>query len=248
MFFSRFPGRLEVPETELNEFEEEDIAESLDYLVYSLWREEGRDEWEKALPYKVVHVSEITYLTKRSEGIEPSMIHGLECELGLKCRIQQLYGNKVRSPTRATLLYPEYPVAVLVPTSQGEVLLVGNPDFLLYYPTDDGFLLIPIEKKSGTSGNHEFSKKYSVALEQGAVYAIMLGSRYFAVQLHKPKRKGSKIYTVTHEVYKITDPASVKEEIESRVECVVRKKEEGKEEFSECKRREISEFVVPIVV
>jgi len=217
------------------------LEELLDQLLLDLWKEEGRDALDQLLPQPVVHVSEITYAEKRSDGIEPAMLHGLECEHGLKCRIREKYGNRVLDPLKPWLLYPEYPVARLVRLpAGGEATLVGNPDFLLYLP--EPRVLIPIEKKSGNN-SLDRSKKLTTALEQCAVYALMLGSPYCAVQLEHTQLRGGKVHTIEHRVYKVSDAEGLYDEVVNRVECVLDVRSGGGEDYSSCRVKKLSDFL-----
>jgi len=239
VFFELRIGRL-LPPAERGEVPPE-AEDELDRLLLQLWQEEDKDAIDELIPRRVVHVSEITYLSPRSKGIAPAMLHGLEAEYGLKCRIREKFGNRISDIHKPTLLYPEYPVARYI--QEVDAVLIGHPDFIFYWPKPPTF--IPIEKKAG---NNTLDKedKLRVAHEQCAIYAVMLGSRYCGVQLERVTRKGDAYWTVTNTLYRLLDVKKVYDEIVKRVECVLRAREEGKSSYKNCMTTDLRKFLVHV--
>jgi len=183
---------------------------------------------------KCVHVSEITYgQPRRTEGLEPTMVIGVEAERGLCWTAERKF-----DPNEISWICPPAPTMKKVEVNGDEVAIIGNIDFLVYFPPK--YFGVPFlavgEKKTGHYRGSEYGeKKRKIALHQLIIYGWLFGTNLGVIQADYPREKGGKKYLVTHEVYILKwDSPEFEKRLKERIKCALVGKEKGWKSWWKC--------------
>lgn len=216
--------------------EEMKLEEVLDdaYVKFLEMKKENPLEDDICKYVKCVHVSEITYGQPRREGgLEPTMVIGVEAERGLCWTAERKF-----DPNEISWICPPAPSMKKVEVDGEEVAVIGNIDFLVYFPPK--YFGVPFlavgEKKTGHyRGNGYGEKKRKIALSQLIIYAWLFGTNLGVIQADYPRERKGKKYLVTHEVYLINwSDESFLKRLKERVKCALRGKEKKWDSWWRC--------------